>query len=87
MNVSSSHCNGGTELAEDNAANSGRSLEWIPKMLVVASLWIAYLLSSTALSVISPFFPLIVSSLIVLKAIKLATESRKARVPSIVGCH
>lgn len=62
---SSSLCSGDTELAEHNASNSGRFKEWIgksKKMLVVASLWIAYLLSSTAISVMTPFFPQIVSS-------------------------
>ena len=73
MDVSSSSpCSGNTE-PEQNAVNSGRyevSKESIhtlkkwktwKKVVVVTSLWIAYLLCTTAYSVINPFFPQVVS--------------------------
>ena len=60
--VSPSDCNDGdTELAEDKAANSGHFKEKSEKIVMVVSLWIAYLLSSVAFSAIYPFFPQIVS--------------------------
>ena len=71
----SSLCNGNSELKHSTASSDHYkvSKEWLhnlkkwktwEKILVVSSLWVAYLLCTTAYSVINPFFPQTVKLLI-----------------------